>query len=57
MIEPPWLDRSAYPFAHNAMDLSAARMHSVDEGTGPPILLVHDVGLTHPLVRIAFRGA
>jgi len=40
MIEPPWLDRSAYPFAYSAMDVSG-RIHYVDEGSGPPILLVH----------------
>ncbi len=41
MTEPAWIDRAAYPFAHHAIELSAGRMHYVDEGTGPPILLVH----------------
>jgi haloalkane dehalogenase len=39
--EPAWLDRQAYPFAWHAVDLSAGRMHYVDEGQGPVILFVH----------------
>jgi haloalkane dehalogenase len=38
---PPWLDREAYPFAHHFLPLAAGRMHYVDEGTGPVMLLVH----------------
>lgn len=30
-----------YPFAPRWLDLPAARMHYVDEGSGPPLLLVH----------------
>jgi haloalkane dehalogenase len=32
---------SAYPFAHNVLELAAGRMHYVDEGTGSPIVFVH----------------
>jgi haloalkane dehalogenase len=36
-----WLDRSAYPFTHRHLDITAGRVHYVDEGTGRPILFVH----------------
>jgi len=41
VMEPAWLDRSAYPFEHRYMDVGAGRMHYVDEGQGEPVLFVH----------------
>lgn len=38
---PDWLDRSAYPFATRYVPLPAGRMHVVDEGEGPPVVMVH----------------
>jgi haloalkane dehalogenase len=38
---PDPVDRAAYPFKSRWMDLSAGRMHYVDEGEGDPFLLVH----------------
>ncbi len=38
---PAWLDRQAYPFQAHSVQLPAGRMHYVDEGRGPPLLLVH----------------
>jgi len=38
---PAWLDTAAYPFAHKFIQLPAGRVHYVDEGTGPVMLLVH----------------
>ncbi len=35
------VDRSAYPFTSRWIDLSAGRMHYIDEGTGEPLLFVH----------------
>jgi haloalkane dehalogenase len=35
------VDTTAYPFAAKFVQLSAGRMHYVDEGTGPTMLLVH----------------
>lgn len=40
-MTPSWLDRTAYPFPAKFIDLPAGRMHYVDEGSGPPMLLVH----------------
>lgn len=39
--EPAWLDRTQYPFTSRWLELSAGRMHYVDEGDGDPILFVH----------------
>jgi haloalkane dehalogenase len=38
---PAWLDRQAYPFTSRELELSAGRLHYIDEGSGPPILFVH----------------
>jgi haloalkane dehalogenase len=35
------VDREAYPFRSRWCELSAGRMHYVDEGAGPPIFFVH----------------
>jgi haloalkane dehalogenase len=41
MATPPWLDRRAYPFTSRFVELSAGRMHYVDEGRGETVLFVH----------------
>lgn len=41
MTPPDWLDRSAYPFPSRVYDTGAGRMHYVDVGDGPTVLLVH----------------
>ena len=41
METPPWLDRRAWPWAPRSLDLSEGRIHYVDEGSGPPVVLVH----------------
>nr|PZN32169.1 MAG: alpha/beta hydrolase [Chloroflexota bacterium] len=41
MNTPKWLDRREYPFQHREIQLEAGRMHYVDEGEGPPVVLVH----------------
>ena len=38
---PTWLDHDAYPFGHHYIDLTAGRVHYVDEGRGAPVLFVH----------------
>ena len=30
-----------YPFKENYLDVDGVRLHYVDEGSGPPILMVH----------------
>lgn len=41
MADPAWLDRTRYPFAAQYLDLPAGRMHYVDEGDGPAVVMVH----------------
>jgi len=36
-----WVDRAAYPFTPRSFEVDGAHMHYVDEGDGPPVLLVH----------------
>ena len=40
-IGPAWLDRHEYPFDSKWAAVPDGRMHYVDEGSGPPVLLVH----------------
>lgn len=41
MKDAAWVDRTLYPFEHHELDVGRGRMHYVDEGSGPPVLLVH----------------
>lgn len=36
-----WVNRSLYPFRSHWMELDGGRMHYVDEGTGPAVVMVH----------------
>jgi haloalkane dehalogenase len=38
---PTWLSEELYPFADQYADIDGARVHYVDEGSGPPLLLLH----------------
>lgn len=38
---PSWLDRSAWPYTPRLCPLPEGRLHYVDEGHGPPVVLVH----------------
>lgn len=39
--QPAWLDRSAWPWTPHWIDTGAGRQHYIDEGDGPPVVLVH----------------
>ena len=41
MTAPGWLDRIEYPFTSKWLELSAGRLHYVDEGQGRPLVFVH----------------
>jgi haloalkane dehalogenase len=41
MHYPAWLDRSEYPFAAHTLEVDGGRMHYVDEGNGPTVVMVH----------------
>jgi haloalkane dehalogenase len=38
---PAWLPEQLYPFESHYAELGGARVHYVDEGAGPPLLLLH----------------
>jgi haloalkane dehalogenase len=38
---PTWLDTAAYPSAARHFDTGEGRLHYVDEGDGPPVVIVH----------------
>src|SRR3954453_17711895 len=38
---PGWVPDDLYPFRSHYADLAAARVHYLDEGRGPPLLLLH----------------
>jgi pimeloyl-ACP methyl ester carboxylesterase len=38
---PPWLDERLFPFRSHFLELGACKLHYVDEGEGPPLLLLH----------------
>jgi haloalkane dehalogenase len=41
MSLPAWLDRAAWPWTPRWLSLPEGRLHYIDEGTGPPVVLVH----------------
>jgi haloalkane dehalogenase len=38
---PAWVPDDLYPFESHYEDVAGSRVHYVDEGTGPPLLLLH----------------
>lgn len=58
---PGWLDTRAYPFTPRAFDTVDGRMSYVDEGSGPPVVLVHGTPTwsflwRHAITHLAARG-
>ena len=41
MTNTDWINRQEYPFESHTFDVPAGRLHYVDEGSGPPIVMVH----------------
>lgn len=40
-MRPDWLDTKEYPFESKYLNLSCGKMHYIDEGQGPVIVMVH----------------
>jgi haloalkane dehalogenase len=40
-VTPQWVSRELYPFDNHYVEIDRCRVHYVDEGTGPPFLLLH----------------
>jgi haloalkane dehalogenase len=38
---PAWLPEELYPFESRYADVAGSRVHYIDEGSGPPLLLLH----------------
>jgi len=38
---PAWVPSDLYPFESHYADVAGSRVHYIDEGTGPPLLLLH----------------
>ena len=55
-VTPSWVDRSLYPFASHHHDTADGRLHYVDEGRGPALLLVHGTPTWSFLYRHLIAG-
>jgi haloalkane dehalogenase len=53
---PAWVPQALYPFADRWADAGGARVHYVDEGSGPPLLLLHGNPTWSFLYRDVIRG-
>jgi len=53
---PAWVPQELYPFASQFADAGGARVHYVDEGTGPPLLLLHGNPTWSFLYRDVIKG-
>src|SRR5919107_5146609 len=53
---PSWLDERLYPFESRYADVGGARVHYVDEGSGPPLLLMHGNPTSSFLYRDVIAG-
>lgn len=41
LATPAWLDRAAWPYRARTVEVGEGRLHYIDEGYGPPVVLVH----------------
>ncbi len=53
---PEWLDPSLYPFEHRWLDVEGSRVHYVDEGEGPVLLMLHGNPTWSFVYRDVIRG-
>lgn len=56
MSHPEWLDPELYPFEPHYVEVDGARMHYVDEGKGPVVLMVHGTPTWSFLYRHLIRA-
>src|ERR671930_1395105 len=56
MTTPSWLPTQLYPFESRFADVEGARVHYVDEGEGPPLLLLHGNPTWSFLYRDVIKG-
>jgi haloalkane dehalogenase len=53
---PRWLSEQLYPFESRYLEIDGARVHYVDEGSGPPLLLLHGNPTWSFLYRDLIKG-
>lgn len=53
---PAWLDERLFPFRSRFIEIDGSRVHYVDEGEGPPLLLLHGNPTWSFLYRDIIRG-
>ncbi len=53
---PAWLREELYPFDSHVAEVETARVHYVDEGSGPPLLLLHGNPTWSFLYREVIKG-
>lgn len=53
---PAWVPEDLYPFESHFAELDGARVHYVDEGSGPPLLLLHGNPTWSFLYRDVVKG-
>lgn len=56
MSRPAWLDARQYPFVSRFLELPAGRLHYVDEGEGPALVMVHGIPTWSFLYRHLIRA-
>jgi haloalkane dehalogenase len=55
-VIPAWVDRERYPFEPRSLDVGAGTMRYVDEGSGPPVVMVHGTPTWSFLYRDLVKG-
>ena len=40
-LDPPWLNRTIFPYQSRSIEIDGNTVHYVDEGHGPVLLLLH----------------
>jgi haloalkane dehalogenase len=53
---PTWIPQDLYPFDDHYVDVDGATVHYVDEGDGPPLLLLHGNPTWSFLYRDVIKG-
>jgi haloalkane dehalogenase len=55
-VIPAWVDSARYPFVPRALDVGTGTMRHVDEGAGPPVVMVHGTPTWSFLYRDLIKG-
>jgi haloalkane dehalogenase len=56
MSRPAWIPEELYPFESHYAEVGGGRVHYVDEGSGPPLLLLHGNPTWSFLYREVIKG-